>query len=63
MGIESENLKIYPNVEIHSGFTLLHSNNTLEMMEGSKLTSAKRTMCNLGRSSSDMFTCMGKNQQ
>ena len=54
-------MKVMPGVEIFSGFTLLYAENTVEMMEGSKLKSSKRTMCNLNKHAHDMYTCLGKN--
>ena len=56
LAVESVNLKVMPGVEIFSGFTLLYAEDTVEMMEGSKLKSSKRTMCNLNKHAHDMYT-------
>ena len=59
--VESDSLKIWEDVEISSGFTLLQANTTVEMRPGSKLKSYKNNMCNIVRNDADLFTCMDTN--
>ena len=59
--MESEQLVVYDDVEIHSGFAMLQANRTVHMKPGSKVVSAGMYMCNQARQAADMFTCMPQN--
>ena len=61
--VESDHLKIWEDVEIYAGFTLLQGNTTVEMHPGSKLKSAHLNTCNYVHDDADMFTCMDKNEK
>ena len=58
---ESENLTIFDDVYIESGFHLLHANDTVTIKEGAYIMSTKKYSCNTEPRISDQFTCMPKN--
>ena len=59
--VESHALKIWEDVEIAAGFSLLQANTTVEMRPGSKLRSTRFNSCNIVKNDADLFTCMDKN--
>lgn len=61
--IESDTLKIWEDVKIMSGFSLLQANTTFEMRPGSEIKSPRLNSCNYVHDDADMFTCMDKNEK
>lgn len=61
--VESDSLKIWEDVQIVAGFSLLQANTTFEMRPGSKIMSAHLNTCNYVHDDADMFTCMDKNEK
>jgi hypothetical protein len=57
-GVEATNISVYEGVAISSGFTFLHANNTVEMMNGSSIKSNLPHSCNMLTTAPDLFSCL-----
>ena len=56
--IEAANITLYSGAEVNSGYTLLSANETIQMMEGTKIASLRENTCNMDPHSSDLFVCI-----
>ena len=59
--IGAANITLFGTAEVKAGYTLLHANETLLMLEGSRIASLKENTCNEDAKSKDLFRCMERN--
>lgn len=58
--VEAANITIFSESVVSAGYTLLEANDTVEMMEGSRVDSLRENSCNVDRFSQDLFLCFDK---
>ena len=61
--VSAVNIKVYENVAIQSGFTVLQANDTVEMREGSSIKSYIPNSCTNVFATPDLFHCMSPNAE
>ena len=59
--IEAANITLFSDAHVSAGYTLMHANHTLELMEGAKISTLRENTCNTDRFSKDLFTCIKPN--
>jgi len=59
--IGAANITLFGTAKIKAGYTLLHANETLLMLEGSKVKSLRSNTCNVDEKSKDLFVCIKRN--
>ena len=55
------NITLYGTAEVKAGYTLMHANETLLMLEGAKVSSLRENTCNVDEDSKDLFVCIARN--
>ena len=61
--IGAANITLFGTAEVNAGYTLLHSNETVMMLEGSRIASLRENTCNEDTQSKDLFRCIERNSR
>lgn len=59
--IGAANITFFGTAQVKAGYTLLHANETLLMLDGSRVESLRSNTCNENKRSKDLFRCIERN--
>ena len=59
--VGAANITLFGTAEVKAGYTLLHANETLLLLEGSRIASLRESTCNEDIKSKDLFRCLERN--